>query len=259
MDILFIIKFISALLYPVGFIALMLFGACLFRLIKRPLFSQACLVISLIVFVLSSNLRVASALALTLESRYPQQPSTGIQRHDALVVLGGGIRMPTPPAKQVQLGRASDRYWYAVQLYNAGKVDKIIVSGGNILPQEGLKSEAFYVHQLLVGWGVPREDVYIEGRSRTTFENKKYVESILKQQEVESFLLVTSAIHMPRAYSLFRGMNYTITPASADVIVRNNVKTISAVDWLPSSHAINLTTQALHEYYGLFYNWLFGN
>jgi len=258
-DSVIVIKFFSALLYPVGVISVMLLVACVLSLFKRRLLVRTSMVFALSVFLLSSNIGIANKLVLSLESQYPQKTMQTLPKHDAIVVLGGGLRMPTAPAQHVQLGSASDRYWYAVQLYRAGKARKIIVSGGNIVPQAGLESEAFYVKQLLVRWGMPERDIILEGQSRTTSENQRYIEPLLQSNRIESFFLVTSAIHMPRAYVLFKQMNYQITPASADVLVRQDESTVHGLGWLPSSHAISLTTRALHEYYGLFYVRVFGS
>ena len=155
MDPIIVVKFISALLYPVGLIVLSVLFSWFFGWLNKKGKSRKCLFFAVVVFLLSSNLYVASWLTNQLEKQYPQMKIWDVPTHDALIVLGGALRIPTKPAQHTQLGAASDRYWYAVQLYRAGKAKKIILSGGNLIQQSELKGEAFYARELLLKWGVP--------------------------------------------------------------------------------------------------------
>jgi len=253
MDLVIIIKFVSALLYPINLIALGVLVSWFFGWLNKKGISRKSMLFAITVFLLSSNSYVALWLTKQLEKQHPQEQIWDVPSHDALIVLGGGLKIPTEPAKHTQLGAGSDRYWYAVQLYRAGKAKKIILSGGNLVEQPGLKGEAFYASELLLKWGVPRAAILIEEGSRTTHENKDAIGSLLKSQELNSALLVTSAMHMPRAHQLFKTLPINITPASADIIVRDSKK-IEGLAWLPSAEAMQLTTRAVHEYYGMAYN-----
>lgn len=253
MDSVIVIKIISSFAYPVGLTVFAGLCSWLFRCFDYRRLSQFSVLIMVSVFLLSSNPIASALLASNLESQYPQSAMTEINQHEAIIVLGGGLRVPLKPAKHVQIGAASDRYLYALRLYNAGKAPKIILSGGNLVKQTDLKGEAYYAKQLLEQWGIPSEVILIEDQSRTTTENKHLVEVLLAEQGIESALLVTSALHMPRAYSLFKTLPIVVTPASADVIVRE-AQWSFWLNMLPSASAIGLTTRALHEYYGAFYN-----
>lgn len=68
----------------------------------------------------------------SLENEYPQQVLAEITKHDTVIVFGGGLRIPLQPSQHSQLTSGSDRYWYAVRLYKAGKADKIILAGGSL-------------------------------------------------------------------------------------------------------------------------------
>jgi len=199
-----------------------------------------------------SNPMVAQYLVRDLESKYPQLSLEKIVKHDALIVLGGGLRIPLPPAQHTQIGHASDRYWYAAQLYRAGKAEKIIISGGNVYTQAGFKGEAYYASQLLQQWGVPESSILVEETSRTTQQNMQNTIDVVSANNIKSALLVTSAIHMPRAYELFNKLPIPVTPASADVLIRQ-YQAPKVFDWIPSSGALSLSTQALHEYYGMWF------
>lgn len=185
-----------------------------------------------------------------LESQYPQRSLAEIQRHDAIIVLGGGLRIPLPPAQHTQLGSTSDRYWYATQLYKAGKASTIVISGGNVYHQANFGGEADYARTLLTQWGVPEEAILHEANSRNTLQNGRLTAGLLNHAGINSALLVTSASHMPRAMKIFRTLPLSITPVSADVAVRK-VDKPEVFNWLPSAGALQQTTRALHEYYGM--------
>jgi len=255
MDSVFIIKIISALLYPLGLALVFAILSLLMHLKRQLIGSRIVASIAVMVLLVSSNPMIARQLVSGLEHQYPQLQIESIRHHDAIIVLGGGLRLPTSPAKYVQLGNGSDRYWYAAQLFHAARAKKIMLSGGNLYSHSGLFGEAYYASQLLQRWGVPKEAIEVESTSRTTAENFKNISELATSGSIKSALLVTSAIHMPRAYALFSRLPMTITPASADVIVRHQ-QTPFIFKILPSASALNLSTIALHEYYGIVFEWL---
>ncbi len=206
--------------------------------------------LAILTLLLASNPMFAGRLARSLESQYPQMVVDKISEHDVIVVLGGGLRLPLAPAQHVQLGHASDRYWHATRLYRAGKAQRVIISGGNVYSQAGIDAEAIYAKALLQEWGVPDEAILLETQSRTTEQNQRYLVELIAEQEIRSILLVTSALHMPRAYTLFEQLPVIVTPASADVLVRERAAP-KIFKWLPSASAFELSTVALHEYYGM--------
>jgi len=252
MDTVLLIKIISALIYPLGLVSIFTIFCLACRLTGKRTAATVYLWLAAIVLVVSSNPLVAKNLVASLENQYPQRAFDSISEHDAIIVLGGGLRIPTVPAKHVQLGQASDRYWHAAQLFKAGKASKIIVSGGNTYQQPGLYGEAYYAAQLLQKWGVPEHAITLESSSRTTAQNQSSTLKLLRAHEVRSALLVTSAIHMPRAHYLFSRLPILITPASADVLVRQHNSPI-VFNYLPSATALGLTTVAMHEYYGYWF------
>jgi len=253
MDTVLLVKIISALVYPIGFICMLILLRLLFwrsRLLA-PLLS--CLIV--VVLLVSTSPIVANYLANSLEEQHPQQNIDDIVVHDAIIVLGGGIRLPSAPAKHTQIGSGTDRLWYAVRLYRADKAKKIILAGGNLFTQPGLRSEAYYARELLQEWGVPESAILVESISRNTQENKDKLETLLAESDITSALLVTSALHMPRAFPIINKLPIAVTPASADILVRDTYLP-SVLKWLPSARALSLTTASLHEYYGIWFNQL---
>ena len=67
-----------------------------------------------------------------LEAEYPARPIAALPHVDAAIVLGGSLGQPLPPRFDPDLSDAADRVLYAARLFRAGKVDAILVSGGNL-------------------------------------------------------------------------------------------------------------------------------
>lgn len=255
MDSVFIIKVISAVLYPLGLVSLFAVTSLICRIRHRAAGAKSFALAAVMILFLSSNPIVARNLVSSLENQYPQSELDLIAPHDAIIVLGGGLRVPLPPAKHAQLAHGSDRYWYAARLFHAGKSRKIILSGGNVYQQTGVQGEAYYAAKLLQQWGVPEAAIELDSTSRTTTENHKNTLALIVSNDIQSALLVTSAIHMPRAFSLFRQSPIQITPAPADFLIRQQSTPI-IFNYLPSASALMMATAAIHEYYGTWYQYL---
>ena len=253
MDQILIIKVISALLYPLGFAFILLLIAFIvgtFRWKKTSVFFK---VSSLIILLLATNPIVASKLILSLEQQYPQKHLSEIEKHDAIIVLGGGLRIPIKPALYTQIGFGSDRYWHAARLFKAGKAKQIILIGGNVYKQAGYKGEAFYASELLQQWGVPASAIAIETSSRNTEQNFNNTANYFNTKGIKSVILITSAYHMPRSLNIFKQLQIKVTPASADVLIRQQ-SSPQIFKYLPSTGALTLTTIAAHEYYGMWFS-----
>jgi uncharacterized SAM-binding protein YcdF (DUF218 family) len=246
------IKLASALLYPLGLTFMCFSLSIALRVARKEKASYLALVLACVIVIGFSSPLVSTILSGSLEAQFPAVDVEDIPKHEAVVVLGGGIRIPTPPALRPQLGDASDRYLYAAELYLADRAEKIIISGGNLYKQEGLKGEAFYAKEFLKRMGVKHTDIYIEENSRTTEQNRNNVVNLMNELGFKKIILVTSALHMPRSLELFKSSTFEIYPAVADQQVRQS----NAPWWtslMPNADALRLSTKALHEYYGYWF------
>jgi uncharacterized SAM-binding protein YcdF (DUF218 family) len=249
MDEILLIKIISALLYPLGLVFLLAIFAWI---LPRSKMTSLLKLTSFSVLIIASNPMAARWLVQSLEKQYPQQAFSEITTHDAILVLGGGLRLPITPALHTQLGAGSDRYWHAARLYRAGKAQLIMVSGGNVFAQLDHQGEAYYAARLLRSWGVPKAAIITESGSRNTTQNISASTEFFGTNNISSVLLVTSAYHMPRALRAFKHLSVRVTPASADILIRTKFSP-PILDWIPTVSALGLTTLAVHEYYGMWF------
>lgn len=198
---------------------------------------------------------VAHALAQGLEHRHPIMPVEQAPAADAILVLGGGLSGANPPARpHFDLGPAADRVWHAAALYRAGKAPWVLVSGGNQPAQAGMQVESEAIREMLLTLGVPDSAIRVEGASRNTIENARESRALAQAVNARTVLLVTSAMHMPRALALVRGRlrgdGVEVLPASTDVTgLPDTLNRFGR--WLPDAEALALSTRTLKEYLAL--------
>ena len=198
---------------------------------------------------------VAEQLRADLEGRYPALTPQATPAADAILVLGGAVAGAKPPERPtLTLGQASTRVWHAAALYRAGKARWVVVAAGN-RPEHAMEQvEAEAIEEMLVQLGVPPSAIVQEGASRSTRENARNVQPLLQQLGARRVLLVTSALHMPRALQTFetiwRGAGPQLIPAVTDV--KGSAETLGTLEvWFPSLDALLSVTRSLKEFAGM--------
>jgi SanA protein len=133
---------------------------------------------------------------------------------NAIVLLGGGGSVDRPtdaPHAQVALvlgaevrpdgtmsAMLADRVATAAELYKAGKVDRVLVSGDH---GRVAYDEPNTMKRALVKAGVPADDVFTD---HAGFETWDSVVRARKVFQVDSALVITQGFHAPRAVWLAR-------------------------------------------------------
>jgi uncharacterized SAM-binding protein YcdF (DUF218 family) len=171
----------------------------------------------------------------------------------AIVVLGGGLHPFDPKEgrrRWPDLNAAGDRLLHAARLYRAGKAPLVIATGGVAPWEPASVSQAEAAAELLVEWGVPRDAIALEQRSRSTWEDARYTKELLEERGVRDVLLVTSALHMERSLAVFEAFGIHAIPAPTDYEADDAPRGV--LGWLPDSHSLNTTSHAFKEYLGLF-------
>ncbi|MFM0336217.1 YdcF family protein [Paraburkholderia fungorum] len=151
-------------------------------------------------WLLAAGWLTAPLLELAQPSRQISTPPAIFAPRTAIVMLGGGTEfndqdMLVPPRDVIARIDASAHSYAACK--RAAATCEVIVSGGN--PQRHPATEADTYLPYLLREQVPRADIVLENRSRTTYENARNVSAIVGGSRYDSVILVTSAYHMPRA------------------------------------------------------------
>lgn len=245
-------KIAAIFIYPLGvvLIGLLIAAIAVFWGARRSGFAIiVCLCATLWV---SSTPLMAHWLVGKLESAYPPLPLSAYKPVDVVIVLGGALS-PPGDGRPADLGEASDRVLHAFRISRAGLAAKILVAGGNVFP-DGRMSEGQAIADLLVELGIDRSAVLVEGASRNTYENSRQSLDVWKAEGFRTGLLVTSAMHMPRALAVFRQAGLAVEPAATDF--RSGTVVPFPLSILPDAASLDETTQAIKEWIGLaVYRW----
>jgi SanA protein len=104
----------------------------------------------------------------------------------------------------------SDRVETAVKLYQAGKVDKLLMSGDNRFVEY---NEPEAMRQYALDRGVPDDDIVLDYAGRRTYDTCYRAKHIF---QVDSAILITQAFHMPRALFLCNWFDVESTGVEAN-------------------------------------------
>jgi uncharacterized SAM-binding protein YcdF (DUF218 family) len=193
---------------------------------------------------------IASSMARWIGSaprdlRADLEGSTPEQR--AMVVLASGIYPPEHgvPAMARLSESGLERCVGAAGVYHAHGFRWVIVSGRH--PRGGRTELAGGMADLLAALGVPRERILLEPDSTDTRENALNSTRMIRDLHVDKVVVVTSALHMPRAQWLFERAGLTVIPAPTRL---DPPPAPGIFRLLPSALALQRSQRVVHELIG---------
>jgi uncharacterized SAM-binding protein YcdF (DUF218 family) len=195
-------------------------------------------------------------LAVPLENRFPPPPGDPA-RVDGIIVLGGGIDGRITQARgQPSFGATMERFAAIPELARRYPGARILFTGGVAWGGgSGAYPEAAVIARFLVGQGVPDGRVLLEDQARSTRANAMLTLRLARPQPGERWLLVTSAMHMPRSIGVFRRAGWPeLRPWPVDY------RSTGRFEWLGEPSLGQRLTEldlAAYEWWGLlYYRWL---
>jgi len=192
---------------------------------------------------------VAMLHSSLLENRYPLNlaptPEAG-----AIVVLSGGIH-ETPPPQSMTFPESSTyrRAMHAAWLYRNWKPLPIVASGGSVGRSPEALAASDVIRDLLLSQGIPADQIWLESESYSTFENAVFSARLLREKGISRVVLVTGAVHMPRADLSFRRQGLTVD--ASPCCYYTDTRLDYWYDYLPTHRAIEANEAVLHEWLGL--------
>lgn len=166
------------------------------------------------------------------------QDLTAVPHTEAALVLGAAVTKGGALSPVLR-----DRANAAAQLYGAGKVDKILVSGSNSSVEY---NEVNPVGDYLIGKGVPPADIFLDHAGFDTYSSIYRAQTVFL---VKSMTIVTQSFHLPRATFIARSLGieaYGFDADSGHYLFKNNVH-----EWLADVKAIvNLILQRQPKFLG---------
>jgi uncharacterized SAM-binding protein YcdF (DUF218 family) len=171
--------------------------------------------------------------------------------YDVAVVLGGMAEYDNT-LERLSIRRGGDRIWQAINLYHLGKVDKILISGANgDLVDKGL-DEGRQFRKILIENGIPADDILVDSLSQNTHENAVESKKIIDlHPEIKTVLLVTSALHMPRAEACFKHVGFEKLNTFTTDHFTGSERNYQFDQWIiPNESTLSDWNRLLHEIIG---------
>jgi uncharacterized SAM-binding protein YcdF (DUF218 family) len=199
---------------------------------------------------------LAGAIAVPLEARFPPPPDD-MPAPDGIIVLGGSVDENLSGVRnRVTLAEAAERLTAPIALKRQFPAARLVFTGGTSALRGSAYTEAGTVQRFWREVGLDQGDVLYEDKSRNTFENAVFTRDLVQPKPGERWLLVTSAIHMPRSIGIFRQAGFPVVAYPVDYRTAGDTGFWSVPRHASRSFA--LLEFAAHEWAGLLAYWVTG-
>ena len=213
---------------------------------------RAIVVIGAAAVVVLGVLPTAVYIARPLESRFP--PPRLPQHVTGIVLLSGSER---PSASEVsgepQVGMSGGRYITTLRLAALYPDARVVFTSGPLQePGKGrLETQMAVGTQILQNSGIAASRISYEQRSRDTCDNAFNTFALVRPRAGENWVVVTSAIHMPRAIACFRAAGWpNVIAQPADYWALSGAWDLGSFQVTQNLALLDL---GLHEWLGLMY------
>lgn len=209
-------KIIWALISPDSLIVILGVSAWFAALLKWQKLSRSLLASCALLLLLIGFFPVGEWLIAPLENRFSTNAALPSEV-DGIIVLGGAISPRMSNIwQQPELGAGADRltnFLYLARLYpNA----QLVFTGGSGAISEQEFKEAEMAQILFEQLGLNGRALIYESESRNTAENARNSKALVTPASDETWLLITSAFHMPRSIGVFCQEEWKVQPYPVD-------------------------------------------
>jgi len=156
---------------------------------------------------------------------------------------------------QTAISGAVERITVSARLALTHPHAKLIFTGGSGTIRNQDVREADYAAEVFASLGVPPARLTLEREARNTWENAKYTMELAAPKPGETWVLVTSAFHMPRAIGAFRRVGWEMIAYPVDFNAARDIPFPGPLDF---TAGLKDLSHAGHEWIGLIAYWLTG-
>ena len=203
--------------------------------------------VTLSLLLVPSLLPLGVLLAAPLENLHT--PADLPPQVTGILVLGGAEMPKTSAARgQLNLSEGGERLLLALELARRYPSAKLVFSGVTGTVYGSGSAEAYVTRDLFRTFGIGEERLIVEGRSRNTFENVRYSQVLLRPKATDNWVVVTSAMHMPRTLGLFAKAGWRVLPYPVDYQTTGRVRFAPTLRFSENLYAFDAV---LREWVGL--------
>jgi uncharacterized SAM-binding protein YcdF (DUF218 family) len=225
------------------FILLNLFG--LFKNKKKLIYLS-----TLLLYVTSTPI-FSNYFFKIIEGEYYRAPINEIDSANSIVVLSGMMRINEFKDNYTVEWGDADRFFGAIDLFNSGKAESIVFTGGKSPFNKTSISEGEILKKYAISNGISKEKIMVTKDVENTADEAMAVKELIGSNK--NIILVTSAFHMVRAKKMFEKQGFDVIGYKVDYKTPPNQK-LTIMSLLPSSGNLYLTEIGFREIIGrMFY------
>ena len=163
--------------------------------------------VALLILLLSIIILVGAPRVIMVHEAQKRTYNTeNVPADKAAIVFGAGLMVDGSPTSVLK-----DRVATAADLYNSGKINKILMSGDNrFLNYNEPGAMKTYALEL----GIPEEDIVLDYAGRRTYDTCYRAKEIF---QLSSAILVTQQFHLPRALYTCNALGLESVGVTADL------------------------------------------
>jgi vancomycin permeability regulator SanA len=128
-----------------------------------------------------------------------------VAEHEIAIVLGAGVTPEGEPRDMLQ-----DRLDLAADLYEAGEIKRILVTGDN--REQNYNEPAVMFNYLINERNIPEDDIILDYAGRRTYDSCARANEVF---EIDDVILISQGYHLPRAIFLCENLGVNATGLSA--------------------------------------------
>ncbi len=241
-------KLVWFLISPLNFILLLLIVTWLLLRADSKRFARTLMGSIVLVLIFIAFFPVGEWLLHPLENQFktnPQLPASV----EGIVVLSGALNARDSALwGQTEVNGAAERELAFMRLAKMYTRARLVYTGGSSSLINQQYKAADVAKQLFQQQGMDTSRIIFERDSRNTYENASLSLALVKPELEGSWILVTSALHMPRAIGLFCKAGWPMIPYPVDH--RTRPGHLLRIEYALGGHLSTLS-DALHEWLGL--------
>ena len=248
-------KLVWMVIAPGNFLLILLVAGCVLLFIGKIHLARILLSASCIVLVVISLFAPHTFLLYPLDTRFQTNPP--LPDHlDGIIVLGGSEDAHKSEMwNQVSLSENAERHLAFMALARQYPNARLVFTGGGGSLAGGDEREADVARSLYAQQGIDVDRVTFERESRNTYENVILSRALVQPGENETWLLITTAWHMPRSVGIFCKHDWPVIPYPVDHASVPGERLVIHFSLANNLRNLNI---AIHEWVGLIVYYLTG-
>lgn len=200
---------------------------------------------------------LGNVLISPLEERFQAHVQGSAAEPSGIIILGGFENGWVSAGRgHLAVNEAAERLTEGVLLARRYPNAKLVFSGGVAAVWTEGASAAQPVLEFLKAVGIDPNRIILEGNARNTYENAVLTKKLVNPKPNETWLLVTSAYHMPRSVGIFRKAGFPVQPYPVDYRTRDRRDRMRFFERF--TNGLKRVDTAANEYMGLLAYYLLG-